>query len=102
MGITDKVSQLAGNVQQGVKNTSVSLLAITLRILTGLILGLTFALIGQEVFKYTTFMFVFMMVVVAGLIFRTSRSWSVGAILIFDLICVLVALLLRAYILIAP
>ncbi len=102
MGITDKMSQLANNVQQGVKSTSLSFASFTVKTITCFFVGLTFALIGQELFNYGTLMFVFMMVCVWGLLFRIMLKWSIGGVLIFDLICVLVALLLRMYVLIAP
>lgn len=102
MGLTDKFSQIAGNVQEGVKNSSVSLFNIILKILTGFMIGLTFALIGQEMMTYGTFAFVFIMVVTTGAIFKFLSTWSVGQVLLFDLFCVLVALLLRMYIIVAP
>lgn len=102
MGIASKATQFASQVQQGAKNSTISILAMALKVFTGFVIGLTFALIGQEMIKYETFMFIFVMVVVWGLIFRLTMKWSLGSILIFDLISVLVALLLRMYILVAP
>jgi hypothetical protein len=102
MGITDKMSQLAGNVQQGVKSSSMSLLAITVKLMTCFFFALTVALIGQEMMNYGTFMFMFMLLVVGGLLFKLLSPWGLGSVLIFDLICILVALLLRMYILVAP
>jgi hypothetical protein len=102
MGITDKVSQLAGNVQQGVKSSSVSLLSITMKVVTCFFFSLTAALIGQEMMNFGTFMFMFMLLVVGGLLFKLLIPWNLGSVLIFDLVCILVALLLRMYILVAP
>jgi hypothetical protein len=102
MGITDKMSQLADNVQQGVKNSSVSLLSMIFKVITCFVFSLTVALAGQVLMQYGTLLFLFMMVVVGGLLFKLIFKWGLGSVLIFDLICVLVALLLRMYILIAP
>ena len=102
MALSDKMKGLSTNVQDGVKNSSVSLLNISLRILTGLFLGLTLALIGQELIGYGSLALLFTMVVVVGLVLKTTSAWSIGKILIFDLILVLVAMLLRMYILVAP
>jgi hypothetical protein len=102
MGITDKFSQIAGQVQDGVKNTSVSLFGTFLKIVTAFVVSLTMALIGQEMMGYGTFSFVFTMVVVFSLIFKLISKWSVGSVLLFDLFAVLVALLLRLYIQVAP
>lgn len=102
MGITDKFSQFAGQMQDGVKNTSVSAFAIFLKVVTAFMVSLTLALIGQEMMNYGSFAFIFMMVVVIGLLWKLMSKWTVGAVLLFDLFCVLVALLLRLYIQVAP
>lgn len=102
MGISDKVKGFSTNVQDGVKTSSVSLVCLTLRVLTGFMLGLTLGLIGQELIGYGTLALTFMMVVVVGLVMKTTSGWNIGKILIFDLILVLVAMLLRMYILVAP
>jgi len=72
------------------------------RLGTGLVLGLTFALIGQEIVGYETISFVLVLLIVTGMLLRISRSWSWSHIFIFNLICVLIGLLLRMYILVAP
>ncbi|PIS11042.1 MAG: hypothetical protein COT73_06115 [Bdellovibrio sp. CG10_big_fil_rev_8_21_14_0_10_47_8] len=102
MGISDKVSQIAGQFQDGVKSTSISFVGLILKMATALVVALTLSLIGQEMMSYGTFSFVFMMVVVTALIMKLVFRWSVGAVLLFDLFCVLVALLLRLYIQVAP
>lgn len=102
MGMSDKMQSFSTNVQDGVKTSSVSLICLTLRVLTGFMLGLTLALIGQELIGYGTLALVFMMVVVMGLVLKTTSGWNIGKILILDLILVLVAMLLRMYILVAP
>jgi hypothetical protein len=102
MGISDKMKGLSTNVQEGVKNSSVSLISLTLRVITGFMLGLTLALIGQELVGYGSLALMFVMVVVLGLVIKTTSGWNIGKILIFDLILVLVAMLLRMYILVAP
>lgn len=102
MGMADKMKGFSTNMQEGVKNSSVSLVCLTLRVLTGFMLGLTLGLIGQEVVGYGSLALIFMMVVVMGLVVKTTSGWSLGKILIFDLFLVLVAMLLRMYILVAP
>lgn len=102
MGLSDKMQSFSTNVQDGVKTSSVSLICLTLRVLTGFMLGLTLALIGQELVGYGTLALTFMMVVVVGLVLKTTSGWNIGKILILDLILVLVAMLLRMYILVAP
>ncbi len=102
MGITDKVSQMAGKVQDGVKDTSLSFISVVLKIGTAFLIALTLALIGQEMMGYGTLAFIFIMVVSIGLLMKLMSPWTAGAVLLFDLFCVLVALLLRLYIQVAP
>jgi len=102
MGITDKLNQMMSSMQSGAKNASTSAISWILKIITAVFVGLTFAMVGQQLFSYSTLSFVFVLVVVGAVLTKTLSSWSTGAVLIFDLICVLVALLLRMYILIAP
>lgn len=102
MGISDKMNQLATNLGEGVKSTSTSAFSLFIKVVTAFFIGLTVALIAQELIQYGTFAFVFMMLVVMGLIYKLISNWSLGATLVFDLVCVLMALVLRMYILLAP
>jgi hypothetical protein len=102
MGLSNKVNQLVSSVQIGAKNTSFSVFNWFLKGLTAFLVALTMAMIGQELISYGTFSFVFVMVVVIATLMRIMKKWAVGAVLIFDLICILVALLLRMYIIVAP
>ncbi|MNL11485.1 hypothetical protein D3C87_1323230 [compost metagenome] len=102
MSIGDRMNGFANNMKDGAKNSSISLFHIFLRLVTGLLLGLTLALIGQELVGYGSFALMFVMVTVVAIVFKIFSSWGVGQILIFDLIVVLVAMLLRMYILVAP
>jgi hypothetical protein len=102
MGITDKVGQMAEQMQEGVKTTSVSIFAISLKLITAFFLALTFSLIIQEMMGSGTFTFVFTMVLVIGLVMKLIGKWNVGPVLLFDLFCILVALLLKLYLQVAP
>ncbi|MCB0355945.1 MAG: hypothetical protein KDD40_03000 [Bdellovibrionales bacterium] len=96
------MAQIMENIQNKIKNSSNGFLLFSFKLISGLTLGLTLALIGQEIFAYSSFLFVFVIVVVTGLFLRKARKWGWVAVMVFDLICALVALLLRMYILIAP
>ena len=102
MGIGDKMRGFASSTQESAKSTSLNLLHFMLRFVTGVLLGLVLGLIGQELLQYGTFGLFFVIVVVTSLVLKFLSSWSFAQILIFDLICVLVAMLLRMYILVAP
>ena len=96
------MGNLIGNVQDRIKSSTNVFALITFKILTGLFLGLTLALIGDQIIDYGWFSFVLVVVVVTGTLFKISRNWSWMNMLIFNLNCVLIGLLLRMYILIAP
>jgi hypothetical protein len=102
MGISDKMNQMASAIQENTKSASVSLFGTLIKLITSFIISLTLTMIAQEVFGYGTLSFVFVMLVTGFGIMKVISSWTLGSVLIFDLICVLVALLLRMYILIAP
>lgn len=102
MGIGDKMRGMASNAQDGVKNSTITLTHFLLRFVSGLVLGLVLALIAQELIGFGTFALIFVMIVILGITLKFLSSWSISKILIFDLICVLVGMLLRMYILVAP
>jgi hypothetical protein len=96
------MGNIAHNMQEGIKTSSKSMFVFSVRLLTGLVLSLTLALVGQEIIGYGDFAFAFVIVVCTGLFMRASSNWGLAWVLIFDLICFLVALLLRMYLLVAP
>ena len=93
---------LISNFQDRVKTSSNVISLLIVKVLTGLFLGLTFALIGDQIIDYGWFSFTLVMVVVTAAIVRISKGWTWTHVFIFNLICVLIGLLLRMYILIAP
>lgn len=77
-----------------------SLLAF--KLFSGFMVGLTLALIGDQIIDYGWFCFMLIVFTAMGLLFKIMRPWSFMNTVIFDLICVLIGLVLRMYILIAP
>jgi hypothetical protein len=102
VGIGNKMNQMASVMQTNTKNASVSIFTIALKLVTTFVLSLTLSMIAQELFNYGTLSFVFVMIVTGFGLSRVISSWSLASVLIFDIICVLVGLLLRMYILLAP
>jgi len=68
----------------------------------GLFVGLTFALIFKELMEVGNFLFIFVIVLFGVVFLKISSKWKITGVLLFDLFCVMTALLLRMYILIAP
>ena len=90
------------NVQIRFKQSSAGIFTFFFKLVTGLFLGLTFALVGEELIGYESLAFWFVIVAILGAFLRVSRAWSAGAVLVFNLVCVLVGMLLRMYIVVAP
>jgi F0F1-type ATP synthase assembly protein I len=102
MGLTDKIKGFSNNVQQVTKQATYSLSHISLRIISGFFIGLVLALVAQELFGLGTFMLIFLNILFLALIYKILAPRTFFQIVIFDFICVLIASLLRMYILIAP
>lgn len=102
MGISNKMGELAHKVQTGAQSTSLRIFTGLLKALTGIFIGFTLGLIGQEILDYGYFSVTFVCIMFTLLFVRLTRSWGLPHILIFDLITFLVALLLKMYIQLAP
>jgi hypothetical protein len=100
MGI--HLKQMGANVHGKLKSSSQDLFVFAIKVFTGFMMGLTLALVGEEIIGYETLSFVLIITFITGVFLSVSRSWGLGGILIFDLVVVLFAMLLRMYILVAP
>lgn len=100
------MSELVGKMQSQLKKTSSDVLLFAIKFCSGAVLGLTLALVMQEILgkadNENLLAFFFVIVVTTGVFMRVAKSWGLTAILIFDLICVLLGLVLRLYIMVAP
>lgn len=90
------------DLQYKLKASSTSLALFFFRLVTGLWVGLTLALIGQEIMSYGDFAFIFAIVVLTAAFLKMSKPWQWVGVGVFNLICILIGLLLRMYILVAP
>ena len=95
-----------GRTQERLVGGFNGMLTLFVKLATGFTLGLTFGLVILELFGYRAgegnLALIFSMLVVWGLFWRVSRRWSLTGVLVFDLICVLLGLLLRLYVVVAP
>lgn len=98
MGVANMIEEL----QYRLKTSSTSLALLTFKVISGAAIGLTFALIGEEIVGYGTFSFLFVIVTMTGAFLKVTRSLQFVGVAAIDLICVLIGLLLRMYILVAP
>jgi hypothetical protein len=101
-----QMSEMVGSMQTQFKKTSGDLMLFGIKFISGVIIGLTLALIMQEVLgkaeDENLLAFFFVIVVTMAAFMRITRSWGLAAMLIFDLVCVLSGLVLRLYIMVAP
>lgn len=102
MGISDNIKNLATNIQEVTTRTSISLSQRILRLISGFFIGLVLALITQELSQSGLLMMLFLTTVFMLIIYKLLSKLFIFQILIFDLVCILIAALIRMYILIAP
>lgn len=100
------MGQLVDKMQMRFKKGSSDAFTFLLKLLSGLFLGLTFALVVHEIMGKkegeALLSFLFMITIVTGVFLRVSKKWNLTGVLIFDLICVLVGMVLKLYIMVAP
>ena len=96
------MGQFAQNFQYRIKSSSTGVAMLLFRLAVGAFLGLTFALVGEQTIAYGGFAFAFVIVTVMMMFMRISSAWRAGSVLVFTLVCVLIGLLLRMYIMVAP
>ena len=102
VGISDKMGNLVNNVEDGIKTTTFNLLHVSIRIISAVIISSTLALIFQELIGFGTFSLLFLTLTISGVFYKIFSTWVLSKILVFDLIFILVAQLLKMYILLAP
>lgn len=102
MSIVDRINsqamQMTNNAKVGVQN----LFLLFCKLVSGVIIGLTLALVGQVVFNYGPVLFWFVIFMISAAFYRLTKSWGPIGLLIFDLLIILAALLIRMYIIVAP
>lgn len=96
------MAQLLDHVHIRLKSSSTSFGLLALRLISGSIYGLTMTLIFEEIFGYGHFAFWFVLIANLLIFLRVTKHWNFVGVLILNLFMVLVGMLLRMYILIAP
>src|SRR4051812_20122471 len=96
------MGQFIEDLHYKIKTSSSSLALAGFKIFIGLVIGLTFALVGQQMVGYGTFSFLLVIITALAAFFRVSKGWKWSQAFVCVLICTLLAVLLRMYIMIAP
>ena len=102
MRLGENLKNAAFNMQQGAKNTAISTAQRILRLISGFFVGMVLAIIVAELTQSGQLMLVFLTIFFMAMLYKILSRLQIFQILIFDLICVLIAALLRMYIMIAP
>ena len=96
------MAEFVGGLQDRVKSSTATVSLMVFKAFVALFIGLTLALIGDEALKYGWFSFILMLVTFTVIFLRVMKSWGASHVAIFSVICVLIGVVLRMYILIAP
>ncbi|MES2769468.1 MAG: hypothetical protein V4596_10020 [Bdellovibrionota bacterium] len=90
------------NMQHTLKKNSQNIGLFAVRLFSGLFLGVTLTLVGQQILGYGQFLFWFIIVLTTAVFLKITKGWKWVGIIVLDFILVLIGLLLKMYILIAP
>lgn len=96
------MGQFIENVQQTLKRNSQNIGISILRLFSGVVLGLTLTLIFQQILGYGQLLYWFVIFLSTAAFFKTTKGWNFVSVLALDFVLVLIALILKMYILIAP
>lgn len=96
------MGEMMSKMQFQVKKSSSDLSTYIFRVLTGGWVGMIFAHIFQMIFEYGNFLFFFVIVLMTGSIVRVTKGWGFFSVIILNLFCILIGVLFRMYIIVAP
>ena len=100
------MGEFAGKMQMQFKKSSSDLLTWAVKFISGAFLSLTLSLIIQEIMGKSEgeapVSFIFTFVAFTAIFLRIAKKWSLVAVLIFDLVCILIGMVLCLYIMRAP
>lgn len=90
------------NMQYALKKNSQSIGLFIARFISGLVLGITLTLIGQQILGYGQLLFWFVIVLTTAIFLKITKGWKWTGVVVLDFVLILIGLLLKMYILIAP
>ncbi|MEQ1721560.1 MAG: hypothetical protein ABL930_00170 [Pseudobdellovibrio sp.] len=100
--MADNLKNVTSNMQQSAKNASITIFQRLLRLISGFFVGIVLSLIIQEFTQSGTLMLLFFTTLFMLIVYKLLRPLSIFQIFIFDVICILIAISLRMYVMIAP
>lgn len=96
------MGQMLEDIQYRLREGSNSLIKGIARSLVGFILGLTISLVCQQMMGYGDLAFFLVILSVVMAFHRITKTWTWTTLTVFSFVCVLIGLLLKLYILVAP
>ena len=90
------------NMQHTLKKNSQNIGLFTVRFFSGLFLGVTLTLVGQQILGYGQLLFWFIIFLTTAVFLKITKGWKWVGVIVLDFILILIGLLLKMYILIAP
>ncbi len=96
------MGEMISKVQFQVKKKSSDMGTYIFRVLTGGWIGMVFAHLFQMIFEYGNFLFLFVIVLMTGVIVRITRGWGFISVILLNLFCILIGALLQMYVHVAP
>lgn len=96
------MSEMMSRMQFHVKKRSNDFGTYVFRVFTGGWIGLIFAHLFQMIFAFENLIFLFVIVLMTGVIVRITKGWGFFSVILLNLFCVLVGALLQMYVQVAP
>lgn len=96
------MGEMINKVQFQMKKSSGDFGTYVFRVLTGGWIGMVFAHLFQMIFAFENFLFLFVIVLMTGVIVRMTKGWGFFSVVILNLFCILVGALMQMYIHVAP
>lgn len=96
------MSEFIENMQHTLKKNSQNIGIFILRLISGMVVGLTLTLIAQEMIGYGQLLFWFIIILTTAVFLKTTKGWKLSGVVALDFVFLLIGLLLKMYILIAP
>lgn len=100
--VESNMGEFIENMQHTLKKNSQNIGLFIVRFLSGFFVGVTLTLIGQQILGYGQLIFWFIIVLSTVVFLKMTKGWRWVGVIVLDFILVLIGLLLKMYILIAP
>ena len=96
------MGEMISKMQFQVKKRSNDFGTYIFRVFTGGWIGMVFAHLFQMIFAFENLLFLFIIVLVTGVVVRLTKGWGFFAVVLLNLFCILAGALLQMYVKVAP